>query len=246
MTAPALASIAAALVPCSSTHIARRKRITAPQTTTHAPSHPAKMADAVGAEITALLAMPSRTLKENWFEIFSTPTPHNLSRRLMIYALAYEVQVKAYGGLSRAVRQQLHDIATLSSSKGQAATTPVKLTPGTRLMREWRGVVHVVDRTAEGFLWNGRTFGSLSAITRTITGVRWNGLAFFGLRKRKEDHTNKAGNISSDALTDYTPQTYDEAHLDNLSLRASDAAPHTTGAPSATSHPPSPKMDPVP
>lgn len=47
-------------------------------------------------------------------------------------------------------------------------------------------MVHVVDVTAEGFLWNGRCFRSLSAIAQTITGAHWNGLAFFGLRKRRE------------------------------------------------------------
>lgn len=181
MTAPAPASTAAAPITCSPT----RKGITVQQSSTSVSSRSTQQADAVDVEISALLAMSHGDLKERWQQVCGAPAPKNLSRRLMMYALVYEVQVKAYGELSRAVKQQLHDIAVPSSSKGQAATTPVKLSPGTRLMREWRGVVHVVDRTAEGFMWNGKIYGSLSAIARTITGVRWNGLAFFGLRKRQ-------------------------------------------------------------
>lgn len=242
MTAPALASIAAP-APCSPTRVTRRKGITAPQTTTHAPSHPAKMADAVDAEITALLAMPSRTLKEKWFETFSTPAPHNLSRRLMMYALAYELQVKTYGGLSRAVRQQLHDIATPSSSKGQAVTAPAKLSPGTRLMREWRGVVHVVDVTDAGFRWSGKVYRSLSAIARAITGVRWNGLAFFGLRKRKEDRVNGANNIHPDAFVDHASQPHDQECQDHPNTHPLDVGQLTPAAPITSSPCPSTMMN---
>ncbi len=148
-------------------------------------------------------------LKAQWEELFGETAPQNLSKRLMIYALAYRIQVQAYGGLSNAIRQDLRARAGRTVSKqristqsgvgadegvnrpgsgrlaGQRPPPALKLYPGTRLMREWRGNVHVVDVTDEGFVWNGRCFRSLSAIARTITGVRWNGLAFFGLRKRR-------------------------------------------------------------
>ncbi|SHJ18751.1 DUF2924 domain-containing protein, partial [Wenxinia saemankumensis] len=56
---------------------------------------------------------------------------------------------------------------------------------GTRLIREWQGVEHVVTVTADGFEWQGRPYKSLSAIARAITGTRWNGLVFFGLKNRR-------------------------------------------------------------
>jgi hypothetical protein len=34
----------------------------------------------------------------------------------------------------------------------------------------------------DGFLWNGSTYRSLSAIARAITGTKWNGPRFFGMR----------------------------------------------------------------
>jgi hypothetical protein len=37
---------------------------------------------------------------------------------------------------------------------------------GTRLIREWQGVEHVVTVTVDGFEWQGRPYKSLSAIAR--------------------------------------------------------------------------------
>ena len=41
-------------------------------------------------------------------------------------------------------------------------------------------MVQVLDA---GFEYEGRRFGSLSAIAKAITGTKWNGLVFFGLAK---------------------------------------------------------------
>ena len=56
---------------------------------------------------------------------------------------------------------------------------------GTRLLREWQSVEHVVTVTADGFEWQGRPYKSLSAIARAITGTRWNGWVFFGLKNHR-------------------------------------------------------------
>ena len=58
---------------------------------------------------------------------------------------------------------------------------PAALASGTRLMREWNGRMHVVDVTDDGFVFDGKTYRSLSAIARRITGVHWSGPRFFGL-----------------------------------------------------------------
>ena len=56
-----------------------------------------------------------------------------------------------------------------------------RLAPGTRLVREWNGKTHHVDVVDSGFVWNGASHRSLSAIAREITGARWSGPRFFGL-----------------------------------------------------------------
>jgi hypothetical protein len=40
-------------------------------------------------------------------------------------------------------------------------------------------------RMQAGFEYQGRRYGSLSAIATQITGTRWNGLAFFGLARTR-------------------------------------------------------------
>jgi hypothetical protein len=57
--------------------------------------------------------------------------------------------------------------------------------PGTRLIREWQGVVQEVTIEKAGFVWNGKRYRSLSQIARLITGTRWSGPRFFGLNEEK-------------------------------------------------------------
>ena len=46
---------------------------------------------------------------------------------------------------------------------------PAALTSGTWLMREWNGRMHMIDVTDGGFVFDGKTYCSLSAIARRIT-----------------------------------------------------------------------------
>ena len=55
------------------------------------------------------------------------------------------------------------------------------LLPGTRLIREWQGRRHVVDIVPEGYVFDGKTHRSLSAVAKKITGTHWSGPRFFGL-----------------------------------------------------------------
>lgn len=95
---------------------------------------------------------------------------------------------------SRTTRKKLLAIATggneakgsVSRASGQSNVADRRrksdsLKPGSRLVREWNGVVHRVDVAEGGFIWNGQTLKSLSAVARAITGARWSGPRFFGL-----------------------------------------------------------------
>lgn len=53
---------------------------------------------------------------------------------------------------------------------------------GTRLIREWHGQTYEVTILDTGFLWQGRTYRSLSEIARAITGSHCSGPRFFGLK----------------------------------------------------------------
>ena len=57
--------------------------------------------------------------------------------------------------------------------------------PGTLLTRRLDNRQIVVKVLEEGFEFETRRYGSLSAIAREVTGTRWNGLLFFGLAERR-------------------------------------------------------------
>jgi hypothetical protein len=91
-------------------------------------------------------------------------------------------QGTAYPGQHKAIIDQA---AATPRSRGAAKPTPpISLKPGTRLVREWRGVTHMVLIHAAGFEWRGQRCPSLSVVAREITGARWSGPRFFGLRQR--------------------------------------------------------------
>lgn len=54
---------------------------------------------------------------------------------------------------------------------------------GERFLREYNGKPHEVKVTEQGYVYNDRTYKSLSAIAFKITGTRWNGKRFFGVCK---------------------------------------------------------------
>lgn len=128
---------------------------------------------------------PSRgDLIDAWIKAYGGPPPKGLSTRLLLYACHYNRQVKEYGGIRKSTLRQLGRYVPAPSGTATIDTrAPVALKPGTgsRLVREWRGKTHMVDIVENGFVYQGKSYRSLSAIARTITGARWSGPRFFGL-----------------------------------------------------------------
>jgi hypothetical protein len=101
---------------------------------------------------------------------------------VLLRELAWALQANAFGGLNSMTERRLKQIAD-SLDRGEAITSKIRrdLPPGVVLTREWKGVVHTVTVTTEGFQHLGRRYASLSDIARAITGTRWSGPRFFGL-----------------------------------------------------------------
>lgn len=132
----------------------------------------------VDNQLGQLAELTSAELRERWRRLTGTPVPR-ISPKLLRLALAWETQARAYGGLSRESRRAL---AELDAAKMVTSRTQ----PGTRLVREWQGKVHVVEVGDDQVIrWEGRAYGSLSKVARAVTGTRWSGPAFFGLKQRK-------------------------------------------------------------
>src|SRR5271166_5222136 len=100
----------------------------------------------------------------------------------LIRGITYKLQERAYGGLSKAVARKLEQTSPDPLSSGAAkAAPPISLKPGTRLVREWRGVTHMVLVHPDTVEWRGQRYPSLSMIAREITGAHWSGPRFFGV-----------------------------------------------------------------
>jgi len=147
----------------------------------------------VAKELARLSALTIFELRGEWRRLHRTPPPMRLSRDLLTRGITYKLQERAYGGLSKATARKLEQAAAGPPSRGAAKPTPsVSLRPGTRLVREWRGVTHMVLIHADGIEWRGQRYRSLSVVARRITGARWSGPRFFGLRQRPLDSTSTA------------------------------------------------------
>ncbi len=134
----------------------------------------------VAREIAGLAKLNRESLIARWRAAYGAPPPRKLSRALIEKALAYEIQCRAFGGLSGAAKRALR--AAAASKDG--STGPRLLNPGARLIREWNGIVHEVDVSGDGYVWQGQRYRSLTAIARAITGTKWSGPRFFGLTGR--------------------------------------------------------------
>ncbi len=133
-------------------------------------------------ESAALADLPRPGLIDRWQALYGASPPKGLSRRLLILAIAYRMQVKRYGGMTPAARRRLRKAADEEAVPREPKTNGApRVATGTRLIREWNGVTHVVDAVDGGFIWHGARYGSLSAVARAIIGARWSGPRFFGV-----------------------------------------------------------------
>src|SRR6202011_3051924 len=79
-------------------------------------------------------------LRGEWRRLHRMPPPMRLSRDLLVRGIIYQLQERAYGGLSKAAARKLEQAGADSLSRGSATPAPpISLRPGTRLVREWRG-----------------------------------------------------------------------------------------------------------
>lgn len=128
-------------------------------------------------QLAVLEAMCSAQLKDEWRRMTKSPVPR-VSPSLLRLALAWEIQARAKGGLSRETVRRLEQLAA-------GKTTTEAFQPGMRLVREWDGNAYVVMVGEDKVIrWNDRDWRSLSEVARAITGTRWSGPAFFGLKRK--------------------------------------------------------------
>ena len=150
-----------------------------------------RLPDTLVEQIEALPKMNRAQLQAKWRELLKQAPPSHLRKQLLVPLLAYRLQEQAFGGLKPEVKRRLRALARqLEARPGKAViATPLRLKPGTQLLRSWQGETHTVTVDETGFAYKGEPFKSLSQIARRITGTRWSGPLFFGL---KQDQSRKA------------------------------------------------------
>jgi hypothetical protein len=156
---------------------------------------PAQPADpAVEDELARLATMPIFQLRVRYGQVFRTDPPKAFGPDLLRRSIAHRIQEKAYGGLSRSAQRLLDQMVKAYAAKPNGKIVlPRRIKPGSVLVREWKGKSHRVMVLADGFAYDGGTYGNLSEIAVLITGTRWNGPRFFGLRTKTQDTEEQAG-----------------------------------------------------
>ena len=133
-------------------------------------------------DLAELATMSPAQLRDRWAQLHTGPAP-SLPAPLLRRLLAQRLQEKRHGSVPMLVVRELERVAAGSGAMPEPSRKAVPLTPGTRLIREWNGRTIAVEVREGGFVWEERTYRSLSEIAREVTGAHWSGPRFFGLKR---------------------------------------------------------------
>ena len=101
----------------------------------------------------------------------------SLTADLLRRMIANGLQEEAFGTLDRATLKLLDGLARRDGARRGERNLKI----GTVLVREYQGRRHTVTVAPDGYVWEGTSYSSLSAIARAITGTVWNGPRFFAV-----------------------------------------------------------------
>lgn len=121
-------------------------------------------------------------LVAHWQSIYGCQPPKGVKSQLLERAYSYSLQERQFGGLKVSTKRQLLKWVRSGFDEASKRASKPRIAEGHRLIREWQGQTHIVDVVPDGFCWQGKTYGSLSAIATEITGTRWSGPRFFGVQ----------------------------------------------------------------
>ena len=129
-------------------------------------------ADIIGVDrqIAELLDRSTQELRLAWRQLHRTGPPQGFSRDLLIRALAHQLQERAAGGTSQALRRRLQTLSGELEKRSASIDPGIMPKTGTTLVRQWRGRGHTVLVRDDGFEYEGERYRSLSVITTRITG----------------------------------------------------------------------------
>ena len=147
-------------------------------------------------ELSSLERKTAGELRERYAEVFGETT-RSRHKRWLIRRIIWRMQANAEGDLSERARQRAAELAV----DAEVRTTPPKdftaaripqagshdprlPTPGTSIVRQYKGREIEVRVLKSGFEWEGDRYQSLSAVAKAVTGSHCNGFRFFNLEAK--------------------------------------------------------------
>lgn len=141
------------------------------------------------ARITALPNRPLSELQALWRDVYETEPPGGRKSHI-VRRLAYRLQELAYGvdpDIENRIEQQAYELfgpgRAQRKKRKQHYQRPI---PGTKLIREYKGIEYQITVLEEGYEYAGCLYRSLSKVALAITGSNWSGPAFFGLNTKAQ------------------------------------------------------------
>jgi len=142
-------------------------------------------------DLDGLEAASREALMSEWREVVGRPPPKNLSRPLMVQILSHAYELNTVGGYTKRLDGKLK-----SAARRDVVRPAFK--PGSRSVREYHGIIHVVEVSDDGrFVWNDQSFKSLSHTARAITGYNVSGFKFFGVKSAMASQLRTQANAKS-------------------------------------------------
>lgn len=125
---------------------------------------------------------PLDELRKMWKKVYGEEAPR-YSKKYLIPRLAYRMQEKAYGEMSRKGTKRLEYLAD-RLEKGKRISSDKLPVAGTELILERGEETHAVMVTDNGLIYREEFFTSLSAVAGKIMGMSYNGPLLFGMRDK--------------------------------------------------------------
>ncbi|WP_264685642.1 MULTISPECIES: DUF2924 domain-containing protein [unclassified Wolbachia] len=122
-------------------------------------------------------------LRKIWKKVFEEEAPRH-SKKYLIPRLAYRLQEKVHGEISRKGAKRLEYLAD-RLEKGKRISSDKLPVAGTELILERGEETHAIMVTDKGLIYREEFYTSLSAVAGKIMGMSYNGPLLFGLRNQK-------------------------------------------------------------
>ncbi|WP_264706615.1 MULTISPECIES: DUF2924 domain-containing protein [unclassified Wolbachia] len=143
------------------------------------------MEEEIEKKVMNLEKKPLGELRKIWKKVYGEEAPR-YSKKYLIPRLAYRMQEKAYGEMSRKGTKRLEYLAD-RLEKGKRISSDKLPVEGTELILERGEETHAVMVTDKGLIYREEFFTSLSAVAGKIMGMSYNGPLLFGMRDKEKE-----------------------------------------------------------